>query len=357
MKKVLALLLALVMIFALAACGESSQPAKTDTAAEAPQPEAPAQPEAEQPEAAEPVEEPKIDFPTKSIRVLCGFTPGGSNDLFTRAVVDAANAYLPNGQVMFVENVTGASGTIAATEVFNAEPDGYTLMGLGSGVVCAQPLLIDTEYNPDEFTFLCCVAKVPVGMMVPIDAPYETVDEWVAWCKDHPGEFAIALPGKGTPAHISAMAVAAAAGIEINYLFYNGASEAVPAMLGGFAQGFVSQEVDCIAQVESGAAKMIYTTGDKGYFGDAYDINKTDIKIEYYFMNLIMGPKDMPQEIVDILTNAIKTAYDNGDLVEPFGNLKMVPSWTNGEETAAEVLKDFETNREILKAAGIETLK
>ena len=342
MKKILTLLLALTMLFALTACGQTEQPSKTET--ESPKTEAPA-------EAA------KTDYPTQSIRVLCGFTAGGSNDLFTRAVVDAANKSLPNGQVMFVENVTGASGTIAATEVFKAAPDGYTLMGLGSGVVCAQPLLIETEYNPEDFTFICCAAKVPAGMMVPADAPYSTVEEWVAWCKENPGEFAMALPGKGTPAHISCMAVAAAAGIEINYIFYNGATEAVPAMLGGFAQGFSSQEVDCITYVESGQAKMIYTTGDKGYFGDSYDINKTDFKIEYYFMNLIMGPKDMPQEVVDIITTAIKTAYDNGDLEAPFKNLNMVPSWTTGEDTAKEVVKDFETNRSILQTAGIETLK
>lgn len=344
MKKIFALMLALCMVFALCACGaktEAPAPAPAETPAEAP--------------AEAPVEEaPKTDFPQKSIRVLCGFAAGGSNDLFTRAMCDAANKYLPNGQVMYVENITGASGTIAATEVFSADPDGYTLMGLGSGVVCAQPLLIDTVYKPGDFTYIMSGAQVPAGMMVPIDAPYSTVEEWVNWCKENPGEFTIALPGKGTPAHVAVTAVAAASGIEINYVFYNGDSEGIPQMLGGFAQGYCSQETSMITYVESGQAKMLFTTGDAGYFGGEYDVSKYGYNVQYYFSNIFMGPPDMPAEVTAILHDAFKAAIDNGDVDEAFANLGLIPSYVSGEDLKETILKDYELNKQVLKEAGIE---
>ncbi len=221
-KSIVCIVLALVMCISLAACTSSAPatssaaPAQTEAPkAEAPKAEAaaPAQAEAPKAEAAAPAQAeapaaPKTDWPQKAVKVYCGYAAGGSDDIIARTFVDAVNRVMPNGQVMFVENLKGASGTIAATEVAKAEPDGYTLMCCGTGVLCGQPLTIGTEYDGTTVAVICQIANIAQAMVVRADAPYDDLEGWVKWCKEHPGEFTYATSGKNGPGHIGSSAVA-----------------------------------------------------------------------------------------------------------------------------------------------------
>ena len=131
------------------------------------------------------------DFPSKPIKVYVGFSPGGGTDLIARTVASVAPEYL--GQSMIIINKTGAAGTIAAKEVANAKPDGYTL-GIATVEVVMMHWVGLTELTYKDYTPIGLYNADPAGVQVAADSPWNSVADLVAAAKANPGKF----KGSGT---------------------------------------------------------------------------------------------------------------------------------------------------------------
>lgn len=182
MKKMLALLLALAMVFALCACGNT---------AAAPAPTAEATPEAAADAA--PAEEKTLDYPTQPITMMVAWTAGGGSDLLTRAIAADAPEFI--GVNMNVTNREGAGGTIGFAEAVDYANDGYNLLYSTSGVFSAQPLLREVEYSIDDFDFICGVGEKPMSVVVPASWGVTNLQEWIDYLNANGIEAVIGTSG------------------------------------------------------------------------------------------------------------------------------------------------------------------
>src|SRR5262249_53160846 len=176
-----------------------------------------------------------LDYPTRPVRWVVGYPPGGPQDIVARLVSQVLSERF--GQQFIVENRSGAGGNIGAEAVINAPPDGYTMLLVGS------PNAINaTLYEKLNFVFLrdivpvASIARVPLVMEVHPSVPAKTVPEFIAYAKANPGKINYASAGNGTPQHVSAELFKMMAGINMLHVPYRGAAPAVTDMISGHVQ-------------------------------------------------------------------------------------------------------------------------
>jgi tripartite-type tricarboxylate transporter receptor subunit TctC len=171
-------------------------------------------------------------YPEKPIRMVVGFPPGSQPDTIARLLGPKfAEAW---GKPIVVDNVTGATGSIAADRVAKAAPDGYTLGLFGTGQLTVNPSLYKLAYDPaKDFAPISQVAASPYILVVHNAVPAKSVKELVALAKAQPGGLTFASAGSGAPNHMAAELIKSAAGLDIRHIPYKGVVLAIPDLIGG----------------------------------------------------------------------------------------------------------------------------
>ncbi len=254
-----------------------------------------------------------LDYPTRPVRLVVGFTAGSTGDVFARLMGEWLSQRL--GQSIVVDNRPGAGGNIGTAEVVRAAPDGYTLLAV------ATPNAINaTLYEKLEFNFIRDIAPVasicqsPLVMAVLPSFPARSVPEFIAYAKANPGKVSYASAGIGTPLHIAGEMFRMAAGIEMVHVPYRGGPQAQTDLLGGQVQVMFDPLPEAIKFVRSGNLRALGVTTAKrsealpdtpaiGEFLPGYAASA------WYGMG---APRGTPAEIIDRLNGAI-----NAGLADP----------------------------------------
>ena len=269
MKKFISLALALVMVFALCACGQTEAPAAAP-AAEAPAAEAPA--------AAPAAEAPAADdglvtladgskYPTETINLYCPWAAGGSSDLMCRKISEMAGKYL--GVEVNVTNVEGGNGAVALGEMASSvEPDGYTISLYSAGNFTTQPYTQDTAFSMDSFAFLKGVSSEPLGVLVPADSEWNCLQDVVDYYKATGETIIHGQSGSNGTNHMWSLVMFNNMGVEQQIVPYSGASGAIAALLGGEVPMIIVQPGQCLGNIEAGEIKCIalFSTGELAAF-------------------------------------------------------------------------------------------
>ncbi|MDB5894840.1 MAG: Tricarboxylate transport protein TctC, partial [Rhodoferax sp.] len=199
------------------------------------------------------------DWPKKPIRIIVPSGPGGSSDILLRLMTEPLARLL--GQPIVVDNKPGAGGTLAATLAAQAEPDGYTLMMNSVATHGIGPSMYKLRFDPDAgVTGICELAATANVLYVRRDSPLKTMHELVAYAKANPGKLNYASSGAGTSLHLSAVAFAQAAGIEVTHIPYNGAAPAMQAVLGGDAAFSFENATPMMGQIRGGTVLPLAVT-------------------------------------------------------------------------------------------------
>ena len=251
MKKALSLVLAMVMLFALAACGGTTESAAPEsTAPESTAPESTA-PESEAPEATG-------WQPEQSVDLIIPYSAGGSSDLLGRAVEAVWSNYCD--QPLVVTNVPGGGGVTGSMQVSSSDPDGYTLcLAYGSGCDMSMPYLQELDYDP--FTMLkpvCRLSEHVVTIAVPADSEFNSVADVVAWAEENPDSpiTASVSTANGT-VHLTFLALQNATGLNMNIVPHDSTSGAVTDLLSGSFMIGGGHPSDVLPYVQSGQLKLI----------------------------------------------------------------------------------------------------
>ena len=251
MKKALSLVLAMVMLFALAACGGTTESAAPEsTAPESTAPESTA-PESEAPEATG-------WQPEQSVDMIIPYSAGGSSDLLGRAVESVWSKYCD--QPLVVTNVPGGGGVTGSMQVSSSDPDGYTLcLAYGSGCDMSMPYLQELDYDP--FTMLtpvCRLSEHVVTIAVPADSEFNSVADVVAWAEENPDSpvTASVSTANGT-VHLTFLALQNATGLNMNIVPHDSTSGAVTDLLSGSFMIGGGHPSDVLPYVQSGQLKLI----------------------------------------------------------------------------------------------------
>jgi tripartite-type tricarboxylate transporter receptor subunit TctC len=198
-------------------------------------------------------------YPTRPVRIIVGFAPGGGTDILARLIGQALSERL--GQSFVVENRPGASTNIATEAVVRALPDGYSLL-----LVDASAAINATLYDNLNFRFIRDIApvagitRVPNIMVVHPSFPARTVPEFIAYAKANPGKLNTASGGMGDPPHVSGELFKMMTGVDMVYIPYRGLAPALTDLIGGRVQVIFATMPSAIEYVRSGTLRALAVT-------------------------------------------------------------------------------------------------
>jgi tripartite-type tricarboxylate transporter receptor subunit TctC len=239
-------------------------------------------------------------FPSKPIRILIGFPPGGGIDIVARILSPKLSESL--GQQVIVENRAGANGIIATEIAAKAPPDGYTIFLGTTGNLSVNPALYPKlPFNIDrDFTPLTQVSSVPFLLYVNPSVPAKTLGELIAYAKANPGKLSYYSSGNGGLPHLAAELLKSVAGINALHVPYKGSAPGLADLIGGHVQfGFDAVAIG-LPQVKAGKLRAFATTGQKrlSFLPDVPSANETLLGFEVVNWYGMVMPAGTPHEVI-----------------------------------------------------------
>jgi len=201
-------------------------------------------------------------FPSKTIRIIVPFTPGGSNDVVAREIATGLQARF--NQTTIVENKPGGGGTIAYSFVAKSPPDGHLMMIAPASFTMGPHLSRIPFYHPvTDFAPINQVADVPFVMVVPAGLPVKTVKEFIDLAKSAPNKLTFGSVGVGTPQHLGGELFKMHAGVDLIHVPFRGATAAIPDLLAGRIDMFIGAINSLLPLIQEGKLRAIAATGSK----------------------------------------------------------------------------------------------
>ncbi len=201
-------------------------------------------------------------YPSKNIKIIVPYTPGGGSDITARIVAGKLTTRL--GKTVLVENRPGAGGNIAHDLIAKATPDGYSIMIAGMSLVTNRFLQDELPYDPlKDFVPITLAVRVPNLLAVNNDLPAKSVKELIALAKAKPGTLAYASAGNGTSLHLAAELLQSMAQIELIHIPYKGSGPAEVDLISGAVQIIFDPIASALPHVKSGKMRALAITSAK----------------------------------------------------------------------------------------------
>ncbi len=197
-------------------------------------------------------------YPSKPVRIVVPFAPGGSSEIVARAVAQKLSEQL--GQQFIVDNKPGAAGNIGTAEVAKSDPDGYTLILGHVGTFAVNPILFGAKLPYDankDFAPIGLLAKVPSVFVVGAKVPANNLKEFIALAKSSPGKMNYGSAGNASSGHLSFEYLKLATGMDVQHIPYKGTGPQLQDLLGGRTDAASAGAPPLMAHIKSGAVKAI----------------------------------------------------------------------------------------------------
>jgi tripartite-type tricarboxylate transporter receptor subunit TctC len=245
-------------------------------------------------------------YPSRPIRIIVPFSPGGGGDLTARKI--AIKLAERTGTSVFVENRAGASGNIGAESVVRSAPDGYTLLSTSS-TYGIQAALNKTPFHPlNDVTPIIALARSPAVLIVAPNAPFKTLKDVITAAKRYPGEVTFGTAGVGAIAHMNMEHLASVAGIRMTHVPYKGSSQALTDMLAGNIAITTANPAVAAPMVKAGRIRALAVGGAQRLPSMPNVPTYPEAGLpgfDPYDWKAILGPKGVPQEVVSRLNTEI----------------------------------------------------
>ena len=259
-------------------------------------------------------------WPAKPITMIVPFPPGGLADLVARPVAEAMSREL--GQTVVIENKAGAGGGIGMALAARSKPDGYTvLMALSSltvlpeaDVVLARPAM----FALNDLRPIARFTADPTVLAVRADAPWKTVQQFVADAKNRPGAINYGSSGNYGTMHVPMEILAQTAGVKLTHIPFTGAGPAVVALLGGQIDAVSSGPATVLQQVKAGKLRVLahWGNGALGALPDVPSLKDAGFNAEYAQWSGLFIPKDTPEPVAQRLRSAARAAAQDARVKE-----------------------------------------
>jgi tripartite-type tricarboxylate transporter receptor subunit TctC len=205
---------------------------------------------------------PAAGFPSKTLRIIVPFTPGGSNDVVAREIAAGLQGSL--NQTVVVENKPGGGGNIAYSYVAKSPPDGHVMLIAPASFTMGPHLSRNPVYNPvTDFAPISLVADVPFVMVVPASLPVRTVKDFVELAKSSPSKLSFGSVGVGTPQHLGGELFKMHAGVDLVHVPFRGATAVLPDLLAGRIDMFIGAINSLLPLIQEGSLRAIAATSLK----------------------------------------------------------------------------------------------
>jgi tripartite-type tricarboxylate transporter receptor subunit TctC len=296
-------------------------------------------------------------YPTKPIRLIVPYAPGGGLDLFTRPV--AAKLAEQLGQPVVVENRAGATGIIGADVVAKSTPDGYTILAAFASQYLQPFVSKNVPFdNLRDFTPIIGAARAPNTIVVNAAVPVSSMKELIDYAKANPGKVSYVTAGANSSQHMSGLRLARDAGIDLTHISYKGGGPALNDLLGGQVQMGILIMGTIMPHVQAGKLKLLAVVEDRRAKGAPNVPTVAEGGVPGYAMPDIwlgfLGPRGLPPEIVNRLNAEIARATQAPEIRSRLETAGYEVTGNTPAEFADTIAKSVEVYRKITADAGIK---
>jgi tripartite-type tricarboxylate transporter receptor subunit TctC len=294
-------------------------------------------------------------YPDRPVTFLAGFPPGGLVDTVTRVMAEGMKAKFPKG--LNVVNKPGVAGAVAVEELLRAKPDGYTIiLAPQSSLVIAPQLHPQLNFKtPDDYDpVINTVAYYPL-IVVNADAPWKTIQEFVADARANPGKMRIGTPGEGSASQLSVEEFIFRTGTKMTPVPFLGWGQSSPALLGGHIEAVVAQPGEAKPLVDGKRMRVLVVFQEKRHpaFPDAPTAKEAGWDIVNGVWYLIVVPKGTPAPVVKYIHDAAKAVVDSPEFAKTMDARGVDVDNREGEALRADLWTNYKVNTEILKRIGL----
>jgi len=293
-------------------------------------------------------------YPTKPVKILVGFSAGGTTDVVARIMAKELTEAL--GQSFVVENRPGGGSNIATEQVAAAAPDGYTLLFVAVTSAINQTLYPKVNFNLErDFEAVALGAKVPNILVVHPSVPANNVKEFIDWARTNNDKIAYASSGSGTSIHMAGEMFKVRTGLKTQHIPYKGSAPAVTDLIGGQVQFMFDNMPASWPHVQSGKLKALAVT-TKTRSPTAPDVPTLEesgiapFDVTSWFG--LIAPKGTPKDIVDKLNQAMNQAFTKPAVKEAYAKLGAVAEKNTPQQFGEFIRSEVQTWAPIVKASG-----
>jgi tripartite-type tricarboxylate transporter receptor subunit TctC len=293
-------------------------------------------------------------YPDRPVTAIMGYPAGGLADVTVRALAEGMKKKFPKGIAVVAR--PGAGGTIGASEVIKAKPDGYTfgIMPLTNLVI--QPQVMDLPYRtPDDCIPVISLVSWHPLLAVKHDAPWKSAQELLAAAKANPGKVRVGSPGEGTSSHLNLEEVIRLSDARMTHVPFSGWGEGSPALLGGHIEGLVAQPGEVRPLVEGKRMRVlaVFQPVRNPVFPDVPTFKELGYPVHNGSTFFLVFPSGTPPDVVRYLHDAAKAAMEDPAFVS-FAKARVIDvDYRAGDKLKADLWTEYKAHTEILKRLGM----
>ena len=296
-----------------------------------------------------------LDYPTRPVKWVVGYPPGGATDIIARLIGQRLQEKL--GQPFVIENKPGAGNNIATESVVNATPDGYALLLVNPANYINTSLYQNLKFNvPRDIAPVASFNRVPNVMTVNKDVPAKTVAEFIEYVKANPGKVNLASSGNGTSVHLSGEMFMAMTGAKMTHVPYRGAAPALTDLIGGQVQVIFDNMPSVLQHIKSGTLRALAVTSTQRseQLPDTPTVADTVSGYEASALFGMGAPKDTPKDIIAKLNAEV-----NAILAEPAIKARLIelggaPLIQTPEQFGKDIVAETEKWKKVVEGAGLK---
>lgn len=340
MKKFLALLMAAAMTLSLAACGNSSNPGgsgsdksgASSSGAEA--------------------------FTLSSdVEFVCPFSAGGGSDLYARTAANVMGKLgLLGNRSITINNKTGGGGAVGDAYTVTKKPDGTTITTYVSAQI-TSPMITGNGITYKDLTPICNLAMDEYTIGVLSTAEYQTVDEFIAYAKEHPGKITVGGSGSGTEDEVCTGLIELYCDVDLEYIAYDSSAEVMTAMLGGHIDAGIYNPNEAISQYEAGECTLLAAFGPEriSVLPDVPTFTELGYeKVQFQQFRGIFGPGGMSEEAVDYWCDVFSKVIEDEDWTQGYlANNGLTSKFIPGAEFSTFIDDEAAKYEAVLSALGL----
>ncbi|MEM1265530.1 MAG: tripartite tricarboxylate transporter substrate binding protein [Pseudomonadota bacterium] len=294
------------------------------------------------------------DFPERPINLIAPFNAGGGTDLLLRGLAPHFEEAV--GSNVFVSNMAGGSGTVAASALAGQRPTGYQMAYMSITVSTIQPQIKNVPYGVDSWTPICSIAASPTMLFVAEDSPFQSMDDVKAAVEASPGEYVFGSSGPGAITHLSMVSAFSGLGMmdQVKHLPFQGSGPAIKELTAGNIHFFGDTEL--LMNRGDFRPLMVFNSERLENFPDVPTATEVGIEPplnELYLWGGLFAPAGVPEETVAVLAEACETAVNSEGFQEFAASSGTVINHRGPEEFDAFFRAQYEANSALIEAAGL----
>ena len=283
------------------------------------------------------------------VKVIIPKGAGGGTDTSARGMLQFLGKKIDGIKFVPVNKPDGG-GVTGMVETANADPDGYTL-GMVTVELAMFPHQGKSPVTFEDYAPIAAPIAAPASLIVPADAPYDTLEEFVAFCEANPGKLQVGNSGMGAIWHIAAMKFEEEFGVKVKHVPYpNGTADIVAALLGGHIEATFADPSGVKGQYQAGQVKILATMSAErsNLYPEVPTFKELGHDLTIRAWAALVAPKDTPADVLAILRDAAKACYDDPEYINYFVKQGIDPTNIVGEDCFEMMKQDHELYKEML---------